>query len=115
MSAHTPGPWLAAAKPSSLGWPVVATANGQLICSMNYVHHSTVYPKVAGDDAFNREAVANARLIAAAPDLLAALQRFVDQARVGSGNKAVTRSARVNCPAGIYHDARAAIAKAVQS
>jgi hypothetical protein len=37
------------------------------------------------------------------------LERFVASARVGSGNAPVTRSARVNCPAGIYHDARAAL------
>ncbi len=57
--------------------------------------------------------MADAMLISAAPDLLVALQRFVKTARVGSGNKPVTRSARVNCPAGVYHDAIAAIAKAL--
>lgn len=41
--------------------------------------------------------------------LRAVLGRFVDQARVGSGNKPVTRSSRVNCPSGIYHDARQAL------
>ncbi len=40
------------------------------------------------------------------------LSRFVDQTRVGYGNVAVASSARVNCPARIYYDARAALAAA---
>jgi hypothetical protein len=47
----------------------------------------------------------------AAPELYGVLQRFVEQARVGSGSKPVARSARVNCSAGIFHDAVAALAK----
>lgn len=61
MSAkHTPGPWMAAAKPSSIvGWPVVAPrAMGRSICNV------TVHDEAQG----------NARLIAAAPDMLAALK-----------------------------------------
>lgn len=56
----TAGPWLAAAKPSSIvGWPVVSpAAGGRSICNVS-----------ANDDA-----QANAHLIAAAPDMLAALQ-----------------------------------------
>ncbi len=42
-------------------------------------------------------------------EALAVLERFVANARVGSGNAPVTRSARVNCPAGIYHDAVAVL------
>ena len=73
-SKHTPGPWLAAAKPSSIvGWPIVQPATGRLICNINYVQRTVIDPEVAGDRAFNRESEANARLIAAAPDLLDAL------------------------------------------
>lgn len=38
-----------------------------------------------------------------------ALRKFVYAARVGDGSKPVNRSARVNCPANIYHEARAAL------
>ena len=75
---HTPGPWLAAAKPSSIvGWPIVQPATGRLICNINYVQRTVIDPEVAGDRAFNRESEANARLIAAAPDLLKALRALV--------------------------------------
>ena len=100
MSAqHTPGPWTYVRNPELTRWIIDSLPAHAIACTAGYEPDNE----------------ANARLISAAPDLLNALQRFVDQARVGSGNKAVTRSARVNCPAGIYHDARAAIAKAVQS
>ena len=75
-SKHTPGRWLMAAKPSSVvGWPVVGP-EGRVICSLNYVHHSKIDPKVSGDDAFNRESKANGLLIQAAPDLLKALEQI---------------------------------------
>lgn len=72
---YTPGPWLAAARPSSVvGWPIVQPGTGRSICSVTYVQHSKIDPPVPGDSAFNRESAANARLIAAAPELLEALQ-----------------------------------------
>lgn len=59
MSAHTPGPWIAAsARSSVVGLPIVA--------SCGYAIANSHQP---GD-----EGLANARLIAAAPDLLVALQ-----------------------------------------
>lgn len=59
----TPGPWIAAAKPSSVvGWPVVSQT-GRSICSINYVGHSKIDPKVPGDWAFNQQSEANAQLI----------------------------------------------------
>ncbi len=61
----TPGGWIAAAKPSMHGWPIVS-GEGRMIASMNYVHHSAIDPKVPGDVAFNRESKANAAFIAAA-------------------------------------------------
>lgn len=38
-------------------------------------------------------------------DLRMVLKAFVETARLGSGNKPVTRSSRVNCPSYIYYDA----------
>lgn len=63
VGVHTPTPWVAAAKPSSIvGWPIVAQ-DGRLIANVNYVQHSNIDPKVPGDAAFNRESAANAALI----------------------------------------------------
>ncbi len=75
QQAHTPGPWLAAAKPSSVvGWPIVATGNGRSICSVTYVQHSKIDVPVEGDRSFNSESKANAHLIAAAPEMYEALK-----------------------------------------
>jgi hypothetical protein len=98
-SSHTPAPWLAATAISSVvGLPVVAS-KGRLICNVNHAH-DPMHGKVAGDDAFNREALANARLIAAAPDLLAALD-----ALLGAQPNYMAKSEEVAA-------ARAALAKA---
>jgi hypothetical protein len=105
QATHTPGHWLMAAKPSSVvGWPIVATPSGRSICSLNYVQHSSIDPKVSGDDAFNRESRANGLLIAAAPDLLEAVIQYRDDLkRPPSADSIERRLAMVN----------AAIAKAL--
>lgn len=59
MSKHTPGPWAVA----NVGW-VASLATDQTICGM--------YAVKSGFD--HTETDANARLIAAAPDLLEALK-----------------------------------------
>lgn len=65
----TKGPWMTAAKPSSVvGWPVVSQ-EGRAIALLNYVHHSAIDLPVAGDRAFNSESKANGALIAAAPTM----------------------------------------------
>ena len=66
MTQHTPGPWFSIAT-SNIGHNAVVDADGFTVCSPS--------PMGAG----------NARLIAAAPDLLAALEAFVG-ARKGDGN-----------------------------
>ena len=68
---HTAGPWMAADGPSSVvGWPVVGPM-GRSICNVSWMPKKA-YPDVSDTDyaAFNAECEANARLIAAAPDLL---------------------------------------------
>lgn len=78
MSGWTKGPWLAAAKPSSIvGWPVVAPhATGRSVCSVT-VHD---------------EAKANADLIAAAPDLAEALAETLAIARRNESGAYIDRA-----------------------
>lgn len=98
MNRATPGPWIAASKPSSVcGWPVVSSA-GRLICEVNYIQHTQIDTPVSGDRVFNAESKANARLIAAAPEMLEALKLFVAEwddgnLRVSAGlAEAITRA-----------------------
>lgn len=67
-SKHTPGPWIATASDNgewgidaASGWGIATVAGS------------------AGDGPGNDESDANARLIAAAPELLEALEHLVDQ------------------------------------
>lgn len=100
--AHTPGPWLAAARPTSIvGWPVVApAAQGRSICSVTYVPGQAD----AITQAFAAGCAANARLIAASPELLDALEGLV---KVVGSQAGLTTRERAKLEAG-----RAAIAKA---
>lgn len=110
MSKHTPGPWMLAAKPSSIvGWPVVAQS-GRAIASLNYVHQSMIDPPVKGDRAYNVESKANGALIAAAPDLfkaLEAIQQFCDDPDGSEKPESLAMGLARLLPA-----ARAALAKA---
>lgn len=91
MSEHTPGPW--------------CEVDGQVRSSDSRVHVADVYHNSQS------YGVANARLIAAAPDMLAALAEIVDKdtalAAERLGRK--PREAELCRP---YARARAAIAKA---
>lgn len=69
VAGHTPGPWMAAAAPSSIvGWPVVGRM-GRSICNVSWMPKKA-YPDVSDADyaAFNAECEANARLIASTPN-----------------------------------------------
>lgn len=82
MTHHTKGPWLAAARPSSIvGWPVVGQG-GRLICDVALGHKP---PDISDGEwsAHYVEVDANAHLIAAAPDMhdaLAGLLSVIDAA-----------------------------------
>lgn len=70
MSAkHTPGPWRFYTEPQPNGCPIVGNGRGLMLAMLA---HSVNYPDQRD------EANANARLIAAAPELLDALQWLVD-------------------------------------
>lgn len=72
MSGHTPGPWI---------WK---DGQASITRSWNGADHQVAavdYKKLAWHEDSNcagRESGANARLIAAAPDMLAALEKFID-------------------------------------
>jgi hypothetical protein len=90
---HTPGPWLLGENtPSELDQPIYANGTEGCVGICN----------VDLDEA--EEAEANARLIAAAPDLLAACKWFIDPPHpIGSNAEKVLKFAEI---------ARQAIAKA---
>ena len=68
MSTHTPGPWVAVAPGAD--W-LVRASDGRSF--------------VVGDAIYHPENGANARLIAAAPDLLRGLKYYVEHAELYSG------------------------------
>ena len=65
---HTPGPWT-----YDESWALIKGDDGSEIAA---VHAARAFRAPKGKDAFKDEPKANARLIAAAPDLLAALQKM---------------------------------------
>jgi len=67
-----------------VGWPVVATGNGRSICNVSFVARQPGEDELWLDRQINRESAANALLIAAAPEMLAALRPFA-RARANSG------------------------------
>lgn len=98
---HTPGPWVVTAVGSCHGIHPAASENERDdICRITpHNYHPDGWP------AAKVEAEANARLIAAAPDLLAALQALVGEADLGEiDHEDETRR--------LLDVARAAIAKA---
>lgn len=100
MSKHTPGPW----KKYDSAFPqFFVTTDGKDIC------------KVSSEDVSMLEAEANARLIAAAPDLIEALEKMVEYAHQYSGRERSQSAAMEIVETPISDDvaaARAAIAKA---
>ena len=101
---HTPGPWRVILDDTGgqfTGWPSVS-ASDELDCSI--VHRAGFKQEYWGDLS-QREAIANARLIAAAPELLTALEPFV---LANSSEEFVTLVVRSND----IKNARAAITKA---
>lgn len=81
----TPGNWLAAAKPSSIvGWPVVSSPQGRVVASVSF--QKIKPPHISEEEMarYRAECEANARLIAAAPQMYAALKDVLRIARAAS-------------------------------
>lgn len=89
ISKHTPGPWMACNAGTLWDYFVWSDAADKSVCNIDYSEQSAA------------EVEANARLIAAAPELLAALQALAEVALYRDGD----------CTAQLT-TARAAIAKA---
>ena len=106
---HTKGPWMAASAPSGVvGWPIVGPM-GKSIASVSWMPKPPDVPDEAYK-VFRRGCEANARLIAAAPDLLEALTGIEGILATAESNASGNPeweavSAKINA-------ARAAIAKA---
>ena len=105
MTKHTPGPWWLQA--DGAGWYVECTPERG---------HSVAYirSEVAEDDPDTPDAEkkANARLIAAAPELLEALQKFVAWSEAERNHEGTTFWERVEMLRDLDDAAAAAIAKA---
>ncbi len=94
MSKHTPGPWL------NLRRLVVAPGHGAVASVWDGTIHTGEGSKITKE-----EGGANAHLIAAAPELLAAMQGLMEIAETAMPDTFFASDSRVNA-------ARAAIAKA---
>lgn len=70
---HTPGPWKISYESIDPEWAVVTGANGHIVANVNSESGPDIYPMVSTK--MPRDA--NALLIAAAPDMLAALKAIL--------------------------------------
>jgi hypothetical protein len=94
MSKHTPGPWKAVIR---------SNQSGVRNCFVTNEAHTKRFFQAPGDRGVVEADVANAHLIAAAPDLLAALRNITECAEAGDDG----------CNMDLWiEQARAAIAKA---
>ena len=91
---HTPAPW-------RIEWGMSQGGDGHHVCDASDMGPLSIIASVHFHDDADGETKANARLIAAAPDLLAALRGLLDYGSLG----AYGRAAAVNA-------ALAAVAKA---
>lgn len=103
---HTEGPWKFYTQPQPNGCPIVGTHRGLMIAMLA---HSVKEPLQA------ETALANARLIAAAPELLEALQAVLRSFPTDSDMRAAGwEQAEIDLACRDYEAARAAVAKATQ-
>ena len=99
MSKHTPGPWKAAADKDDGGFVIMMGSRLENEGAFQAIHELIYVDNLFKGEKGYKEARANARLIAAAPDLLASLRELLAGAPYGS-------------EAAVYQRARAAVLKA---
>lgn len=97
-AGHTPGPWA-----------VVQRARSTVISAVSGVHVALIWREETSVNFTRESAAPNARLIAAAPDLLAALRLIQDGFRDGSIKWAKPRQ----CASDPYHPANTAMCAAI--
>lgn len=107
-TAHTPAPWTIDRGPSK---------TYAEICAADWHGLAKVVVRFSGDNTDDATGLANARLIAAAPDLLFALQRLMDLIELSgprriAPHKSPIEAVRATLGQAEYEAARAAIAKA---
>lgn len=86
MSEHTPKPWRYIFEGGTVAF--IVEADGTAICKVSTIANSTAHSRL----------IANARLIAAAPDLLAALRdiaNYNSQTHSGSAAQILDENARI--------------------
>ena len=104
QSQYTPGPWLQSHRKAIGGYSTeVYTPDGEVIATVAW------YPRRLNETTTGTDREANARLIAAAPELLEALQLYMDAVR-NTKDKPTLMSAIKSAD----NKARAAIAKATE-
>lgn len=112
-SKHTPGPWGWYSEDASMATLCGVDENGNIDPVTRHVLSSTICKSCSAGEAHwawgrcYTATAPNARLIAAAPDLLAALQRAENHFRM--------LSPEMDAPGSVMAEMRAAIAKATQS
>lgn len=95
MTQHTPGPWDASSfQEGDLAQAYYVTNNdGRRVCLIAGYGERKRSRSPKSDDALNAEDVANARLIAAAPDLLEALRDILKMSYPAAGQVMSQQSA----------------------
>lgn len=99
--SHTPGPWYTDGKYGRLddGIVILCTADRTAETPEGYTYHAAIVPAFSTP---SEEQIANARLIAAAPDLFAACKGLIDRIKIAGWHEST------------IEEAVAAIAKATQ-
>lgn len=109
-AAHTPGPWTLTTVPTSVG---ICHKVGPFPWKDGKQNHACIYADYPSKGAREEELLANARLIAAAPDLLSIAQQYASECAECNGTGALPSGEAGFIPAcPDCADIRAAIARA---
>ena len=82
MNKHTPGPWKWSVESVDPEWAIVTAAGGNIVANVNSETGPDIPPLVST----KMPQMANAALIAAAPELLEALERIAEEDVIECGD-----------------------------
>ena len=107
---HTPGPWSVDSSMISTGWVLVTKSNGDVVANVNTETGPDIPPTVS----IKMPALSNAHIIAAAPDMLEALEEVMGELDVEGlpcplCGRDLTIGHRHNC---LWHVVASAVKKA---